>query len=310
MFIILAICLSVSAVFAQEGSSVEDKETSKNLVKVEFKKEVSNVFVKKEFSKEEDFSKKIIVKKEKFEKDSKTKKKKDDRKGYEVIVTHSTESLTRNLGIWRTTDFHVQKKFSDKKIIWGGYRNSQRKNVFDQQVIAGFYKPFNRKWGVTAEGQYSPTNNFVGKVNLLGKVEHVFKKGWVGHFGARFRSYDTVKVVTQFTTAERYWGNNLAGYTLNITKLSTGGTALSHRTHYSRYYGESVNSIGFAVSAGKEVENLAGNLGVLRSNVLSANVSLRHWVTNNFGILVDATIHRQGNLYYRRGLNFGVRYRF
>jgi YaiO family outer membrane protein len=294
--LLLTICLSFSAAIAQKQQ--DSKSESAEFVKKEFRDKDVLVEKKKPFEKD------------KYKKVSKPKKKKKGSKDYEVMITHNTQSLTRNLGIWRTTDLRVQKKFSDGKIVWGGFRNSQRKSVFDQQVIGGIYKPITKKWSVTAEGQYSLTNNFVGKVNLLGKVEKIFKKGWIGHAGVRFRLYDDVKVITQFTTAERYWGNNLAGYTLNLTKLSTGGTAPSHRVHYSRYYGERINSIGFAVSAGKEVENLAGNLGVLRTNVLSVSTSIRHWITDNFGIIIDANLHKQGNLYYRRGLNFGVRYRF
>jgi len=310
--IFLTICFSFSVVFAQSEVSEQSGKSLDGTKKKAPKKDESAVFVKKELrdkSTSNEFKKKPI-KDEKQKKAFEPEKKKRNANKYELITTHNTESLTRNLGTWRTTDFHLQRKFTDGKIIWGGFRYSQRKSVFDQQIIGGIYKPLTKKWAITAEGQYSPTNNFVGKVNLLGKVEKIFKKGWIGHVGARFRSYDDVKVLTQFTTAERYWGNNLAGYTLNITTLSTGGTALGHRVHYSRYYGERVNSIGFAISGGKEVENLAGNLGVLRTDVWSVSASVRHWITDDFGILVDATLHKQGDLYYRRGLNFGVRYRF
>ena len=309
--IFLTICFSFSVVYAQSEVSEQSEKSSDGIKKSTPEEANSAIFLKKELrvkNNSDEFKKK--VKENKPKNISKPEKKKRSSNSYELITTHSTESLTRNLGTWRTTDFHLQRKFTDGKIVWGGFRNSQRKSVFDQQVIGGIYKPLTKKWAVTAEGQYSPTNNFVGKVNLLGKVEKVFKKGWIGHVGARFRSYDDVKVLTQFTTAERYWGNNLAGYTLNITTLSTGGTAFGHRVHYSRYYGERVNSIGFAVSGGKEVENLAGNLGVLRTDVWSVSASIRHWITDDFGVLIDATLHKQGDLYYRRGLNFGVRYRF
>ncbi|NNF00198.1 MAG: YaiO family outer membrane beta-barrel protein, partial [Pyrinomonadaceae bacterium] len=208
------------------------------------------------------------------------------------------------------TDVSVHKKFNDKQIVWGGFRNTQRNAIHDQQMIAGAYTPFAKKWGVTAEVEVSPNNNFIGKVNLYGKIERVFPKGWIGHGGVRFRSYRDVNVATAFGTAERYWGNNLAGYTFNFTTLSSGGTAPSHRVHYSRYYGERVNSFGFAVAAGQEVENLGPGLGVLKSNTWSVSTSVRHWVTDSFGIMLDGNIHRQGDLYYRRGLNFGVRYRF
>jgi YaiO family outer membrane protein len=65
-----------------------------------------------------------------------------------------------------------------------------------------------------------------------------------------------------------------------------------------------------AFSFGREHENLGPTLGILRSKTWSVSFSAKHWMTNKFGLSVDGTIHRQGDIYYRRGLTFGIRYRF
>jgi YaiO family outer membrane protein len=144
----------------------------------------------------------------------------------------------------------------------------------------------------------------------MGEIEKVFPKGWVGHGGVRYTSYDKVTATTGYGLVEKYWGNNRASYTIYLTKLSNAGTAPNHRLTYNRYYGERVNTVGVAVSFGKEHENLGPGLGILRSNTWSINTKATHWLTESLGVDVSAGLHRQGTVYYRRGLYLGLRYRF
>lgn len=229
---------------------------------------------------------------------------------YEVQFNQSIHRLSGNYGTWYVSSLYFQRKSADRKIIWGQYRNSKRRTFRDQEVIGGIYKPLGKKWAFTAEGMYSPTKHFVGGFSAMGEVERIFKGGWVGHVGARYTSYTTVKATTSYALVEKYWGNNRLANTIYITHLSNAGTAPSYRVQYNRYYGERVNSFGAAFSFGREHENIGPPVGILRANTWSVSGSFRHWVTENFGINVDALLHRQGDIYYRRGLNFGARYRF
>lgn len=229
---------------------------------------------------------------------------------YEVQFNYSTEALTGDYGTWRIASFYFHRRSEDKKIIWGQYRVSERRSFRDREFIAGIYKPLNKKWAFTAEGMYSPTRNFVGGFSTMVEVERIFKGGWVGHLGARYTSYTTVKATTSYALVEKYWGNNRLANTLYVTKLSNAGTAPSYRLQYNRYYGERVNSFGAAVSFGREHENIGPPIGIFRANTWTVSGSFRHWVTENFGISADVVVHRQGDLYYRRGLNVGARYRF
>ncbi len=229
---------------------------------------------------------------------------------YEVQFYFSNETLTRNFGTWRTASLYVQRKFDNRQIVWANYRLSDRNGTRDQEFVLGTYKPFSKKWAVTTEAMFSPTYQYVGKFSVMGEIEKGFKKGFVGHFGTRFTKYTTVKAMTGYGLVEKYWGQNRAAYTLYVTKLSNAGTAPTHRFQYNRYYGERVNTVGFAVSVGREHESLGPTLGILRSNTWSFSLSAKHWMTRNFGLSLDGTLHRQGNIYYRRGLTFGIRYRF
>lgn len=229
---------------------------------------------------------------------------------YEVQLQYSQESLTRNFGTWRTASLYFERRFSKRKIAWGTYRISDRNSNRDQEVVGGFYNGLGQKWAVTGEAMVSPSHKYVGKFSVMLEGERILSRGFVAHVGARYTSYDTVKATTVYGLTEKYWGNNRAAYTLYITNLSNAGTAPTHRLQYNRYFGENVNSVGAAVTFGREHENLGPNVGILRSKTWSVSGSARYWFTKNVGANFDAVFQRQGDIYDRKGVNFGIRYRF
>lgn len=231
-------------------------------------------------------------------------------KRYEVQLNTSIEKLSNNFGTWKSASLYVQRAFDSKQIVWGQYRLSDRNSNRDQEFMLGTYKPLNKKWAITAEAMYSPTQKYVGRFSAMGEVERIFRKGWVGHAGFRHTSYTTVKANTGYGLVEKYWGNNRASYTLYLTSLSNAGTAPSQRISYNRYYGERVNNFGIAASFGREHENLGPSIGILRSNTWSISTSAKYWITKRLGIDASALYHQQGKIYNRKGFNFGIRYKF
>ncbi len=231
-------------------------------------------------------------------------------KKYNVQLNYSTESLSRNLGVWKTASLYVERKFRNRRLVWMNYTVSDRKSIRDRYLEVGIYRPLKNRWAITAEAGVSPTHNFAGKFSVKGEIEKGFANGFVIHGGSRFTAFSTIKATTLYSQTEKYWGNNRAAYTLSVTNITTAGTAPSHRFSYNRYYGERVNNFGVAASVGRENENLGFNLGILRSNTWSVTLSEKHWITKNFAVNINATLHRQGSLFYRRGLNFGFHYRF
>lgn len=229
---------------------------------------------------------------------------------YEILLQYSQESLTRNLGTWRIASLYAERKFANRSIVWGSYRVSKRRSARDQEFIGGAYKPFGKKWAVTGEAMFSNTRKYVGKFSLMGEGERNLGKGFVGHVGARYTVYDAVKATSLYGLTEKYWGSNRVAYTLYVTTLTNAGTAPTHRFQYTRYFGEKLNSLGATFSAGREHENLGPGIGILRSQTWSVAGSARYWLSKKVGVNFDGLIHRQGDLYYRRGLNVGVRYRF
>ncbi len=229
---------------------------------------------------------------------------------YEVLLQYSQERLSRGLGTWRSAMVSVERRGGNNQIVWASYRHSDRNSIQDREFIAGVYKRFGNKWAATSEVMYSPTSQFVGKYSVMGEVEKDLGRGFVGHAGTRYTVYDGVKATSAYGLMEKYWGNNRAAYTLYITNLTNAGTAPTHRVQYNRYFGERSNSIGATISFGREHENLGPGIGIIRSDTVSGAISGRIWLTDKIGINIDGSLHRQGDLYYRGGLNFGTRFRF
>ena len=229
---------------------------------------------------------------------------------YEVQFHVTQESLTRGLGTWRFASFYIERRFKNHQIVWGTYRTSSRNAVRDQEFSGGIYKQIGGKWAAMTEVMFSPTHKYVGKVSVMGEVERPIARGFVGHVGARFTKYNSIKATSVYGMLEKYWGNNRAAYTVYLSNLSNAGTAPSHRLQLTRYFGEDLNSLSATVAFGREHENLGPQLGILRNNTWSVGVAGRYWLTKKIGLNVDGLLHRQGNLYYRRGMNVGLRYRF
>ncbi len=237
-------------------------------------------------------------------------KKKELGDKYEVQMNITIDSLSNNFGTWKQASLFAKRKFNDGKIVWGEYRVSERRNLRDKEVFGGLYHPFKNRFGYTIEASYSNTNQFVGKYTLRGEVEKVFKKGWVGHIGAKHKNFGSAKVSTLYGQVEKYWGNNRVAYTLYATHVTNAGTSPSNTISYHRYYGERINSYGVTFGFGNEEEFVDPAFGILKTKTVSLSGSFKRWINNDIGIQINGTIHRQGDFYYRRGLNVGVLYRF
>ncbi len=229
---------------------------------------------------------------------------------YEAQFHITQESLTKGLGSWRFASFYMERRFKNHQIVWGTYRVSSRNAVRDQEFSGGIYKKIGGKWAAMTEIMFSPTHKYVGKFSIMGEVERPIGRGFVGHGGVRFTKYDSIKATSVYGMLEKYWGNNRAAYTIYLSNLSNAGSAPSHRVQLTRYFGEDLNSVSGTFAFGREHENLGPQIGILRNDTWSVGISGRYWLTKRIGLNVDGLLHRQGDLYYRRGMNIGLRYRF
>jgi YaiO family outer membrane protein len=233
-----------------------------------------------------------------------------DEKRTDVQFNYSYESLTKNFGSWQTASIDFSHKFAARQTLYGSYRETERLNQRDREFVVGYYQPLSRKWLLLVEAGASPTHKVLAKWSALVQLERSFKKGWNVQGGYRRIQYNAAKVNLGIGGVEKYWGNYRAAYTLYVNNLENSGTSASHRLQFNRYYGDPVSSVGIGFGFGRELESLGGGRGVLRTDVQSFSFSGRHFFNKRLGLNYGLTIHRQGNLYVRRGGNLGIDFRF
>jgi YaiO family outer membrane protein len=227
----------------------------------------------------------------------------------EAQFNYSFESLSNGYGEWRTASLDISRKFSGGRTIYGSFLTTERFRRRDRQLTAGIYQPLGNKWAAQFEASVSPTHRTLAKWTAHAQIERRLEKGWNLSAGYRRTNYTAAKVNLVNAGAEKYFGNYRAAYTLYVSNLEKNGTSASHRFQVNRYYGEQASSVGIAAGFGRELESL-GNRGVLQTDVQSVSINGRHWLNRRWGFNYDASWTRQGKFYVRRGLNFGIRYKF
>lgn len=226
----------------------------------------------------------------------------------EVEAGYSYDYLTNGFAPWQSAHLFVGKRFASRQSLYGVYRETLRVRQRDREGQIGFYQPLDRRWAVLLEANASPTHRILPKWSALAQIERQFGKGWVASAGYRRTAYNTAQVNTGAFTVERYFSRYRAAYTLYVSGLEGAGTSASHRGQLNYYYGEQSSTLGVSFAAGRELENLGTR--ILHTGVQGFAVQGRHWVNSRWGMNYDATLHRQGDIYTRKGFSVGLRYRF
>lgn len=231
-----------------------------------------------------------------------------DASGVQIEAGLSKESLNKGYADWSSTYVEAEKKMAERHAVYGMLRETERYDLKDGELLAGYYHPLGRQWTSLLEANASPTHHVLPKWSVLGQLQYAFGDGWGAHFGLRHTEYDAALTNLRIFTLERYWGDYRAAYTLYSGHLAGAGSALSQRIQFSRYYADH-SWLGVALSGGEELENL-GSAGVQHSDVQSLIFNGRHWFSRDWALTYEATLHRQGDYYTRNGVRLGLRRQF
>ncbi len=226
----------------------------------------------------------------------------------EVEAGVSFEHLSNGFESWSEVYLSASKKFKSRRAVYGIYRRTERFGQGDHEMTVGYYEPIGKRWTFFAEGSASPTHRILPKFSTLLQIEHSLKRGWGAQAGWRHTEFNTARINTGIFTVERYFSNYRAAYTLYATNLAGAGNSAAHRVQLTRYYNNEKSSLNLSFSAGHEVENIAAR--VLQTDVQSVAFGGRHWINQHWGLNYNYSLTRQGSIYTRQGINFGVLYRF
>jgi YaiO family outer membrane protein len=227
----------------------------------------------------------------------------------EVELGTSREHLSGGRADWTSTSLEGVHRFAPRQTLYGGLRETERFSLRDTEAWAGYYHPLARDWTALVEASSSPDHRVLAKYSMFGQLSRQLSDGWGLSAGLRHSEYTRSGVNLLVLGAERYWGDFRAGYNLYAGRPEGAQTGVAHRFTFNRYYGEG-SSVGIAVTAGREVENVGPPTGITSTDVRNLTVSGRHWMTQDWALSWDLVAHEQGSLYRREGFRLGLRYRF
>lgn len=227
----------------------------------------------------------------------------------EVEAGLSHELLDNGYANWDSLYLDGLHRLGHRHAVYGGLRETQRYDLRDREISAGYYHPLGETLTGLLEASASPDHNVLAKDSLFGQLQKAFEGGWDVQAGLRRSQYNSGSTDLMVLTGERYWGNYRGAYTLYLGKPQGGGTASSHTGQLAYYYSER-SYLAFAVSSGRQAENLGPGLGVLTTAVSSARFSGRHWLGSAWGTSYEAIVEHQGDLYTRKGIRLGLRHAF
>lgn len=228
----------------------------------------------------------------------------------EVQITTNYESLTKNLGNWKSVTLNFRYDFSRRQVLYGSYEKAYRANISSDQATIGLYQPLSKRFTLNLETSVSPEHKFLPKWSGLAQIETKLSSTVFLNTGYRRTNYEAVKLNVFNIGVEKYWKAYRFVYNASLANGKNLGNSFSNRIQADRYYGERANYIGADFSFGNEVSSILNDGKVLKSKITSVSVGGKHWLTNNFGINYRASFYKQGDFYSRGGTTLGAIFRF
>ena len=190
----------------------------------------------------------------------------------EIEAGATYEHLTNDNPDWRSLYLDAMQPFAPRQTLYGTVRETERFDLRDFELAAGYAHPFGASLTAVIETSYSPDHNVLAENSVFGQLYWTVGGGWVLNGGGRFSSYTDSDARVLTAGVERYFGQYRAAYTYYNGKPEDAPSASSHRVTFDYYYFEERSRIGLAVSWGREVENVGPPTGVITTDVRSISI--------------------------------------
>lgn len=227
----------------------------------------------------------------------------------ELEAGASHERLTGGRADWRSVFLEGVRPLGDRRVAYGGLRETSRFGLEDRELWAGYSQPLGTHWTGTLEASASGEHRVLPRYSAFGQVARRLPDGWGLSAGWRHSEFTRSGVDLLVLGAERYAGSFRGAYTLYRGRPEGGSAGISHRFAFNYYYGER-STVGLALSRGREVENLGPPAGILATSVRNLTLAGRHELTPAWILSWELGAQEQGTLYRREGFRLGLRRRF
>lgn len=228
------------------------------------------------------------------------------RQEWEAGVSH--ERLTRGLPSWRSRYLAAEWQGVDRRVLYGGLRETERYALKDSEVHLGGVLPLAASLQLQLEAGVSDSHRVLAARYGLLRLDYQPAPGWSLAAGWRRSAYDAGMSGVGHLSVDRYFGAERVSYTLYEGGPDGGALLPSHRWQWAHYYGER-DWIGLSLNHGRETEYAAGG-NFITSRVSGATLAGRHQLAAGWALTWDAGRQRQGDFYTRSGVRLGLRHAF
>ncbi|MGQ4877142.1 YaiO family outer membrane beta-barrel protein [Billgrantia sp. LNSP4103-1] len=226
----------------------------------------------------------------------------------EAEVSQRYDTLDNGYDDWLAQRLELQSARPGAAGWYGEFLRERRYRTWDEGFLAGLAIPLGEEWVVQPEFGRNFSADFLPDWHVDLRVQRAFIDGYVGSVSVRRTRYEASQVDRLALGLERYWGNWRGAYTLNASKVASGGTPVGHALALDYYYGER-SVVGMRAAIGREEEGLPDGR-VVTTEVESLALRGRHWFQPEWAVTWEVGALSQGELYDRYGIQLGLRHAF
>jgi YaiO family outer membrane protein len=223
-----------------------------------------------------------------------------------VGVDWTGESLGQDQPDWREVSARLQHTLAPREVLDLAITGSTRFGLHDRQFGLNYAVPLSSTVVASLEANASPSHKVLARHAIGAALQVEFVPTWLVHGGLRTTSYDNAHVLQGLVMLEHYVGPwRLAG-SWRPTR-AFGGTAHGVAAQAAWYYGDK-DFVNVSVASGREAATASNGVSV--SNVRSYGLNGRHQFGPEWSLQYGLARTRQGSLYTRTGLHFGMAHSF
>lgn len=217
----------------------------------------------------------------------------------------SSESLTQGLGNWRSRYVLGEWHRTERMLIYGGLRETERYRLNDREFHIGAWLPVQVGLDLQIEGGSASPHHLLPAHYSQFQLHFRPAERWSMAAGLRRAAYDSGGSRVINFSIDRYLGNERFGYSLYGGRPEGASYSPSHRFQWAHHYGNR-DWFGISLTRGRETEYSSG--GVFRtSQVRSASLSGQQGLTPGWALTWEVGKVHQGDFYSRRGIRLGLR---
>lgn len=220
-------------------------------------------------------------------------------------VRAGRDALTGGVGTWQEQGVALRYRHSARTGLGVAAERFERFGMEDRRLTAELSAAGARWLTVGAEGEVSATHRVAARQGGAAFLHLGLPAGWGVELRGAMRAYDSATVQGATASLEKYWGNQMASYSVSPVRMAGHPVVTTHRVRVTRYLGAR-GSLSLMGAAGDEVEALS-DAGPLVAPVRAVGVWGVLPLAPHLALTWAADVSRHEGLFTRRHASLGLR---